>query len=369
MTMGTNLRLDLRAGEWVEVRSREEILTTLDESGQFEDVPFMPEMLGYCGKRFRVIRRADKTCDNSGSGRLRRLTNSVFLEGIRCSGGAHDGCEAGCLIFWKEAWLKRPGDDSIPMSRPPLCSEDSLLAATQTSDRDGSSRYVCQATEVPRFTTPLKIWDLREYWRDLCSGNLNHRLHNGSLEQRILEVFFGVMLLTRALVLVVFNEIQHRRGRPRYPFFRGQLTRRTPASNLDLQPGELVQARSPAEIIATLDRNNCNRGMPFCAEMLPYCGGIYRVVRRVRRIVDERNGRMLHLANPCIILEGVVCKGTDRRLCPRANYLYWRECWLTRAGATCEAAPPCSNADAARHCERGIATNHLSHDDIQEVAP
>ena len=55
--------LNLKAGEWVEVRSREEVYPTLDERGCLENMPFMPEMLESCGKRFRVSKRADKTCD------------------------------------------------------------------------------------------------------------------------------------------------------------------------------------------------------------------------------------------------------------------------------------------------------------------
>jgi hypothetical protein len=37
--------LNLKAGQWVEVRSREEILATLDERGRLENLPFMREML------------------------------------------------------------------------------------------------------------------------------------------------------------------------------------------------------------------------------------------------------------------------------------------------------------------------------------
>jgi hypothetical protein len=40
--------LNLRVGDVVEVRSRDEILRTLDERGTFESLPFMPEMLKYC---------------------------------------------------------------------------------------------------------------------------------------------------------------------------------------------------------------------------------------------------------------------------------------------------------------------------------
>ena len=37
----------LRIGNWVEVRSREEILKTLDGKGCLDEMPFMPEMLAY----------------------------------------------------------------------------------------------------------------------------------------------------------------------------------------------------------------------------------------------------------------------------------------------------------------------------------
>ena len=88
-------KLDLKAGEWIEVRSREEVLATLDERGCFENVPFMPEMLEFCGKRFRVSKRADKTCDPANAPwSIRRLTDTVHLENGRCDGSLHGGCEA-----------------------------------------------------------------------------------------------------------------------------------------------------------------------------------------------------------------------------------------------------------------------------------
>src|SRR5512139_660367 len=94
------------AGDWVEVRSREDILATLDKSGRLDGLPFMPQMFQYCGQRFMVRSRAYKTCDTvSGHYRGRRLRDAVHLD-IRCDGSAHGGCQANCLIFWKSAWLK-----------------------------------------------------------------------------------------------------------------------------------------------------------------------------------------------------------------------------------------------------------------------
>jgi hypothetical protein len=47
----------------VEVRPAAEILETLDHDGRLDGVPFMPEMLRYVGRRFRVSRRVEKICD------------------------------------------------------------------------------------------------------------------------------------------------------------------------------------------------------------------------------------------------------------------------------------------------------------------
>src|SRR5204863_614848 len=104
--------LKLSTGDWVEVRSKEEILRTLDSQGQLDGMPFMPEMFAFCGKRFQVYKRAHKTCDTVFPVRGRRVHDAVHLE-TRCDGQAHGGCQAGCLIFWKEAWL-RPLDGKSP---------------------------------------------------------------------------------------------------------------------------------------------------------------------------------------------------------------------------------------------------------------
>ena len=44
--------------------------------------------------------------------RGRRVDHAVHLE-TRCDGSAHGGCQASCLLFWKDAWLK-PVSESSP---------------------------------------------------------------------------------------------------------------------------------------------------------------------------------------------------------------------------------------------------------------
>ena len=343
--------LKLKAGDWVEVRSPGEILATLDEKGRLEHLPFMPEMFQYCGRKLRVFKRADKTCDNIVGWSIRRMRNSVHLETSRCNGRAHGGCEAGCLIFWKEAWLKRsePGSALSANSQPPeeivsprtelRCTAESLTAGSQATDADGEIVYSCQATELRNYTSYMRWWDPRQYVRDVSSGNLASGLADNSRRQRALDVVLAVMRLLRALTITVFNRREERHRRPLYPFVAGTLEK-TSVEKLNLQPGELVQVRSRDEILTTLDTRNRNRGLLFDAEMLPYCGGIYKVLRRVHHIVDEKTGRMMNMKHPCIVLEGVVCQSDFHRLCPRAIYSYWREGWLQRVPPT-----PISPAD------------------------
>lgn len=351
--------LNLKAGEWVEVRSQEEILGTLDANGRMENLPFMPEMLQYCGRKLRVYKRADKTCEYTQAWSIRRMNNAVHLEGARCDGADHDGCQAGCLIFWKEAWLKRAAscDELVsaeslwktPASTAAggLITVESLLAATRYQNQEGKTLYTCQATDVPKFTAYMSFWDPRQYIRDLRSGNLDTGLGGSLKAHRALELLLAAIRLLHASIVGFFNEVQERRGGSRYPFIEGS-AEKGPADLLDLQPGELVEVRSKEEILATLDKTQKNRGLWFDSEMLPYCGGIYRVLRRVHNIVDERTGEMVTMKNPCIVLEGVVCKADFHRLCPRAIYPYWRESWLKRAASAPVAVRPREMAQAGK---------------------
>lgn len=99
--------LNLQPGEWVEVRSAKEIFATLDAKGKFGGLRFTPEMVKFCGRKFRVYKRLEKIILET-TGELRRIkTPTVLLEGVFCDGKAHGGCDRSCFCFWREAWLKR----------------------------------------------------------------------------------------------------------------------------------------------------------------------------------------------------------------------------------------------------------------------
>jgi len=97
--------LNLWPGETVEVKSNEEIRRTLDSGDRTRGLGFMPGMARHCGKRYRVYKRA-QTIILEGSDEVRRLKNTVLLEGVLCD-GEHLVCDRSCFYFWKESWLRR----------------------------------------------------------------------------------------------------------------------------------------------------------------------------------------------------------------------------------------------------------------------
>jgi hypothetical protein len=335
----------LKAGDWVDIRSKEEILATLDAKGQLEGMPFMPEMFRFCGQRFQVYKRAHKTCDTVFPVRGRNVHRAVHLN-TRCDGSAHGGCQAGCLIFWKEAWL-RPVDGtagktvfgSAAASEPTNsaeCTESRVNQATQRIDAEtGLPVYSCQATQLPYFTSDLNWWDIRQYFEDYRSGNVGlMRIAAGlvySIYFNLSQAGIGIGAPMRWL----YDRLAFLWTKTRFPRHAGSipLGRPTPTGTLNLQPGELVRVKSHAEILATLNEESRNRGLRWDAEMVPYCGGTYRVLKRVTKIIDERTGKMREITNPCIILDSVFCQSrysACRMFCPRSIYSYWREIWLDR---------------------------------------
>lgn len=97
--------LNLQPGEYIEVKSKAEILTTLDEDGRLNGLAYIPAMSEFSGKRFKVFKRME-TMYQEESGNVRRLRNTVLLDGVHCD-GLLMRCDRACLFYWREAWLRR----------------------------------------------------------------------------------------------------------------------------------------------------------------------------------------------------------------------------------------------------------------------
>ena len=299
----------LLPGDLVEVKCPSEILQSLDADGTLDHLPFMPEMIEFCGKRFEVSRRAVKIC-TSGSGattRTFRPDNVVLLDGLRCSGADHDGCQKACMIFWRGAWLRKVQDGAV-QSDVDLGGREQLRARLKTST--SPKTYFCQASELWKAADPLSRWQrFARCFAEIRAGNCN-ALEMG---RRI-----GIWLFWRIRRLFLGA------------YARGS-NKTTPAESLNLQPGELVEVRSMENIVKTLNETAHNRGLSFSPDMRLLCGTQQRVARRIDKLIVDGTGEMRQLRNT-VYLEGSLCGCAHVAFggCSRCEFVYWREIWLRR---------------------------------------
>lgn len=285
------------------VRRPADILKTLDTDGKLDGLPFMPEMVKYCGTCIRVHRRAERTCV-VGDG-FRSMHNAVFLQEARCDGSAHDGCDRGCLLFWKLDWLEPAAKAPAAPDAGSAQDDAAALALRQLPTRAGA-RYLCQSTELKTATAPLHRWDIRPLLRDMLARELP----------------------VSDFIRIVAGALWRRAGAGRRQPPTGSPGRKS-RGDLDLQRGEWVALKPIGELREHLDEKGGNCGLGFPPTMVHAIGQRYRVARPVRRIILEQTGTMVELGNT-VALEGLLCEGTEVANCPRAEYLYCRESWLRR---------------------------------------
>jgi hypothetical protein len=321
MSNGSDVRR-LRPGDLVEVRSPEEILRTLDADGTVDHLPFMPEMVEFCGKRFRVSRRVVKTCFSGSISTMLAFDSDdvVTLEGLRCSGAAHDDCQKACMIFWREAWLRRV-EQSDATRRVDGDGHGRLQDRLKTST--GPNTYFCQASELLKAARPLS--------------------HRERLRKSVSEVLAGnctaFQMAQRLGVWVVWKI----RLRVRGQLVRGR-TKSTPVERLNLMAGESIEVKPIESIVDTLNDAGRHRGLSFSPGMRLSCGRQHRVKTRLDRIIVDGTGEMRHLKNT-VALEGSLCGCAHIAFggCSRCEFNYWREIWLCRS--------PASSKDTGAHVD------------------
>jgi hypothetical protein len=313
-------------GDWAEVRPLSEILATLDDHSARDHMPFMPEMVPHCGRRYRVVKVAHKTCDAAGWQHVRSMRDLVHLE-TRCDGSCHGGCQAECLFFWNTAWLRKvdgPQIDHAPTANAAIKASPLALAALDESIhvQGVGVRYRCQATEIKRAGKTITPFNLVQYVRDLRSGNV-------ALRDFFYYLALALMKTAKVWLMATLRFLRHlgKRGP------QSDMPKSYAGEPLNLQPGDLVRIKSRAEIMQTLNAERKNFGLSFDSDMMSYCGSTREVIRKVERIIDDRTGKMLHFSRSSYILNDVVCRGLDcrsRLFCPRAVYTFWRDAWLER---------------------------------------
>lgn len=300
----------LKPNSLVRVKPLDQILNTLDNDGCLDGLPFMPEMVEYCGKTFRISLKVEKTCvDNPTMYMAEFINNDVyFMEDLRCSGLYHDGCQRACRIFWKESWLEPVLENEEKSNSDNLVPNNQLIRK-KLKTKKTEEIYFCQSTQLRNATKPLTIKE--------------------KILKLITDVKIGTYNLIEAIKLLLFPIFRKiiKKIKDQHP--RGILTK-TPEETLNLQRGEIVEVRSFDEIVTTLDKHGKNKGLTFEPDMKIFCGKQFKVRNRLDKMILERSGKMIDVKNS-VILEGVTCECYFAfGGCPRKEFQYWREIWLKR---------------------------------------
>jgi hypothetical protein len=305
----------LRPGDLVDVKRPEDILRTLDANGTVRSLPFMPEMIQFCGRQFRVSRRVVKTCFTGSASTISstmlafQTDDVVTLEGVRCSGASHDGCQKDCMIFWRDAWLRKVIG---PRAEQGVAAEHTERLRGRLKTNTGQTTYFCQASELLKAAHPLTRSErLGKCLAEIRAGNCTA----WQMAQRLaIWMFWRIRRVLRG------------------PFARGPHKGATPAESLKLSPGEQVTVKPIESIRETVNEAARNRGLSFSPDMRLLCGATTRVKSRMNKIIVDGSGEMRQLRNT-VALEGSFCGCAEIAFggCSRCDVTYWREIGLRRS--------------------------------------
>jgi hypothetical protein len=99
--------IPFQTGEFVRVRSREEIDSTLDPFKELKGCAFLAEMYQYCGTQQRVLKSMQRFMDERDY-KVKKVRGVILLENIICTGTPTFGaCDRCCFLFWREEWLEK----------------------------------------------------------------------------------------------------------------------------------------------------------------------------------------------------------------------------------------------------------------------
>jgi len=114
-----------------------------------------------------------------------------------------------------------------------------------------------------------------------------------------------------------------------------------------LQRGDLVEVRSPVEILGTLDAAGALEMLPFMPEMAAYCGLRFKVDRRADRVCDTVNGTGTRTLKDSVYLEDLRCSGEAHGGCQAECRYFWKEAWLRPV--TVDTPPARAFPESERH--------------------
>jgi len=97
----------LTTNDWVRVRSKQEIQTTLDSWNELRGCAFLANMWQYCGSTQQVLVSMKRFLDERDY-KVKKCNGIILLKGVMCEGTpVFGGCDRRCHFFWREEWLEK----------------------------------------------------------------------------------------------------------------------------------------------------------------------------------------------------------------------------------------------------------------------
>jgi len=98
---------EIDTGNLVRIRTKAEIIDTLNAWNEFKGCAFIDDMWAYCGTTQRVFKKVEHFIDERDY-RMKRVKGLVILENVYCQGTRVLGkCDRFCFFFWREEWLEK----------------------------------------------------------------------------------------------------------------------------------------------------------------------------------------------------------------------------------------------------------------------
>jgi hypothetical protein len=102
-----NAMTEIQPGDLVVVKSKEEILLTLNAKDKGFGLRFYGCMWKHCGQQYRVLAPVLRLVDEMTEKEVPYISNTFLLEGVVCDGISYRGCPRACYWMWRGGWLKK----------------------------------------------------------------------------------------------------------------------------------------------------------------------------------------------------------------------------------------------------------------------
>jgi hypothetical protein len=105
--MTEDLSRRITKGDWVRVKTVEEIQSTLDRWQELKGCAFLSNMWQYCGTEQQVLISMERFLDERDY-KVKKSKGIVLLKDVLCEGTPVFGqCDRRCHLFWREEWLEK----------------------------------------------------------------------------------------------------------------------------------------------------------------------------------------------------------------------------------------------------------------------